>query len=142
MDSESIGLARSSPLFSKVARLVRFGIVGVTATLVHFGVVVLLVETRLLSEPLFANLIAFSCAVWVSYHGHNQWTFQHRRRSSRQFLRFLIVTLAALGLNQAILYLATRPLGWDYRIGMLLVILLVPLFTYLLARSWVFRTKT
>ncbi|WP_200332537.1 GtrA family protein [Thiocystis violacea] len=120
-------------------RLARFGLVGIVATLVHLGVVVSLVESGVLPEPLVANLFAFSCAVFVSYYGHNYWTFRQRRGSVPQFLRFLVITVMALGLNQLILYVVTRPLGLDYRIGLLLVLCLVPLFTYALSHFWVFR---
>jgi putative flippase GtrA len=122
------------------ARVLRFGIVGVAATAVHVGTVVVLVESGLQPNPLLANLIAFSLAVFVSYFGHNLWTFRARERNLPQFLRFLVTTVVALGLNQLILYIVVRLLHWDYRIGLLLVTVLVPLFVYTLARLWVFRS--
>ena len=128
--------------YQRLAQIVRFGIVGAVATAVHLGVVIILVETTVVPEPLVANVIAFCCAVLVSYFGHNYWTFQHRHHNAQKFARFVLITLSALGLNQMILYVATRQLGLDYRVGLLLVILLVPIFTYILARLWVFRARS
>ena len=126
--------------YGRLAQLFRFGIVGAIATAVHISVVVSLVESTVISDPLVANIVAFCCAVLVSYFGHNYWTFQHRQHSTKQFARFVLITLSALGLNQIILYVATRLIGLDYKIGLIFVILLVPIFTYFLARLWVFRT--
>lgn len=125
----------------ELARIIRFGIVGVLATAVHVGTVMLLVENRWLPDPLMANVVAFSCAVLVSFFGHSRWTFGQRRQDLPQFLRFLATTLLALGLNQLIMGVSTRMLGLDYRLAMALIVVLVPLFTYALARSWVFTAS-
>jgi putative flippase GtrA len=62
-------------LTSKLLKqIIRFGIVGTSAALVNFSIVVLLVESGTL-QPLYANMVAFVFAFQVSYFGHRFWTF-------------------------------------------------------------------
>lgn len=117
----------------------RFGVVGVCATLTHVGVVLALVEGGL-AEPFWANVVAFTAAVFVTYFGNHGWTFRLAGGHVRHFPRFLPVALGGLAMNQGIVYLIVRVLAWDYRIALALVVTVVPAITFVLNRQWAFRT--
>ncbi len=59
---------------TELLRVVRFGIVGVAATATHVGTTLLLVETAGLS-PELATTLGMTLAMWVSYFGHQMFTF-------------------------------------------------------------------
>ena len=118
-------------------QILRFAAVGATATAVHVGAVLLLVEAAG-AAPLAANALGFLAAVLVSYLGNRSWTFGARTEHLQGGVRFAAVALLGLGLNQSILYAGVRLLGWDYRLALLAVVLLVPGLSFVLVRAWAF----
>ncbi len=117
--------------------LVRFGIVGVAATLVHVGVAVACVEAAGL-DPFVANLLAFTTAVGISYVGHMYVTFGARGAHAQRLPRFVATALLGLGLNQLIMATWVSALEWDYRGALAIVVTLVPALTYAVSKKWVF----
>lgn len=120
-----------------VAQLLRFGAVGGLATGTHVAVVVVLVEAAG-RGMLGANALAFAGALAVSYGGNRLWTFRSAGALGCEMPRFLLVALVGLALNQAIVYATVERLGWDYRLALLLVVLVVPATSFALNREWVF----
>lgn len=114
---------------------IRFGLVGVTNTAVHAGIVVTLME--LFAPPAFAaNGVAFMFANVMSYILNSRFTF----RTPASFLgyrRFLLVSLVSLALTLAITSLVEF-LGWHYAVGLLMVIFVVPVLNYMVMKLWAF----
>ena len=119
-------------------QVARFAIIGVGATLTHVVIVLMLVENGLL-RPFWANFLAFSTALFVTYFGNHQWVFELRGDHGHHFPKFIVIALLGLALNQGIVYLVVDSLGWDYRISLFLVITAVPAITFALNRFWAFR---
>lgn len=115
----------------------RFGVVGVAATALHVALVLLLVEGPGV-PPLSANALAFCAALALSYFGNHGWTFAASGRHRRHFPRFAAVALAGLALNQGIMAVAVAGLGLDYRIGLAVVVAVVPALSFLANRAWAF----
>jgi len=118
-------------------QVLSFALIGIVATLTHASIVLLLVEGRVLG-PFAANMIAFSTALFVTYVGNHRWTFGLTGAHQRHFPRFVVIALLGLALNQGIVYLVVDVLTWDYRIGLALVVSVVPAITFLLNRGWAF----
>ena len=68
----------------------RFGLVGVLATLVHTGVA--MTALSLLHRPLLSNLFGFLAAFGVSFLGHALWTFKLESGRWRAARRFFVVS--------------------------------------------------
>jgi putative flippase GtrA len=117
--------------------LIRFGITGVLATLTHVALFVLLVEWAYL-RPLYAAVPAFLAAVGVSYAMNYRWTFRADGLHQVMLPRFVLVALAGLGLNLLITWMVVDVGNYWYGYALVLIIMLVPLVTYLLSRFWVF----
>ncbi|KHL76128.1 membrane protein [Pseudomonas putida] len=114
---------------------IRFGLVGVTNTAVHAGIVVALME--LFAPPAFiANGIAFMFANVMSYVLNSRFTFR-TATSLLGYRRFLLVSLVSLGLTLAITSVVEY-LGWHYALGLLMVIFVVPVLNYLVMKLWAF----
>ncbi|MDH3473017.1 MAG: GtrA family protein [Rhodospirillales bacterium] len=122
------------PVSSQAAR---FAVVGGTATLSHLAVAVVLVEGPGLA-PVLANFLAFCAAVLVSYLGNHSWTFGARGEHLLHFPRFAAIAVTGLALNQAIVYTMVEVVGADYRLALVVVVLVVPALSFALNRGWVF----
>ena len=114
-----------------------FALVGVTATLVHVATA-LLAKSVLGASPMMANFAGYSLAVLVSFAGNARLTFDGTLTTG-PFVRFLAVSLAGLGANQAIVWLLANRLGWPFAAALAVVVVVVPVFTFVLSKLWVFR---
>ena len=84
-------------------QLAKFGAVGAVGYLVNLGVYILLRGAGVHYIP--AAIGSFTVAVSNNYAWNRVWTFRHQRgHMAYQGLRFLVVSLATLGANVAILY--------------------------------------
>ena len=114
-----------------------FGVVGVTAMLVHLGTVSLLVPAGL--PPLAANVIGFLVAFQVSHAGHRRLTFGAAQApAARSRLRFFAVAAASFALNELMYAALLRLTSLDYRIALLIVLVAVAALTFFSARNWAF----
>jgi len=120
-----------------LARLFRFGIVGVTAAAVHFSIVVYLVQ-QWEYAPLVANLFAFLISFQVSYCGHRFWTFHDTTVQHREAVpKLLIIQVLNMAANETLFYIFLT-LHLPYQIALLLVLTILPVFTFISSRLWVF----
>lgn len=122
-------------------RAVWFLAVGGAATLVHWGVVVVLVE-GVAARPLLANVAGWLVAFCVSFHGHHKLSFRgHDAPAVAAARRFCVVSAVGFVLNQlayAVL-LTTSDLSYALLLG--LVLAGVSLATYAASRWWVFSQR-
>ena len=123
------------------AELVRFGVVGVGAMLVHLGAVSLwLVPAGM--TPLAANVLGFLLAFGVSYWGHRHLTFRAVHVAHRHALpRFLAVACLGFAGNEALYALLLRFTPLDYRLALLLVLGAVAAMTFALGKLWAFAGR-
>ena len=122
-------------------RLVRFIAVGSLAALLHWGVVVLLVEARGLA-PLFANVAGWLGAFMLSFAGHQCWTFgDHGAPPARAAGRFFLVSAGGFALNEAAYALLLQATAWRYDGLLVIVLLAVAVITYWLSRRWAFAGR-
>ena len=120
-----------------VGQILRFGGVGVMATVVHV-VVALLMHEAVGLAPVPANFAGFTGALLLSYLGHAHYTFGVGSGQGGQFLRFLFVALFGLATSTGTVWVLDTRLGVDFAVAMAVVAVLVPLVTYLALRFWVF----
>lgn len=117
--------------------LLRFGVSGGLATATHVSVFVLLVEWLGL-RPLLAAGPAFVLAMLVSYGMNYHWTFSVSGPHRIMLPRYVVVALLGLGLNLGITYAVVDVADDWYGYALLLVVMIVPLVTFLLSKFWVF----
>lgn len=114
----------------------RFGIVGVTATLVYYISGLGFERTGI--PVLLGNAGAYVLGFMVSYFGHKLWSFQSASQHGRTLPRFFVTWCLGLGLNTLIIWLLIH-YNVPYAIAMWVAIALVPIFTYFMNKFWVFR---
>lgn len=115
----------------------RFGCVGVAATLTHVGVVVALVEGVNL-HPTPANVVAFLVAMSLGYTANSLWSFDAGLNRKSAF-RYLVVSLLGLSLT-ILLSSAAAAAQLPYLVGVGLVVCCVPVLNFILHRYWTYRT--
>ena len=132
----------------ELTRFARFLTVGALGTFLDFG---LLTVFKLIGMPtLSANSLSFSAGVINNFTWNSRWTFADRRnerlRGRAQFIQFLLVSLAGLAINNAILLLLEAPLGaligdaaWGYAPAKIFATGVVVFWNYFANRNWTFR---
>jgi putative flippase GtrA len=126
----------ASEAFGQLVRFVVAGL-GVTflsaiiyAAVVHAGVV-----------PLAANVVSHGCGVAVGYAVHSRWSFNADRHGGERamILRFLFASGFAFLLNSLWVWLAVDLLRLPPLAPLPAMMILTPLCSFILNRSWVFR---
>jgi putative flippase GtrA len=118
-----------------------FAIVGAVATLTHVSAA--LVARQLIGlEPLEANFVGYLTAVGVSYFGNARLTFRRRALHGPQFMRFVVVSLAGLGVTQGLTWLLVQQMGWPFWAALGVCAVAVPALSFALSRVWAFRAPT
>lgn len=126
---------------SSVTEILRFGLVGLAATAMHYLILRLAVE-HLEIPPSLANGMAFLCALSVTYLGQSLWVFQkHSQHSVGQMLRFAISLVFGFFANIGIMAVSVNAFGLSYQNGFLLSLLLVPALSFMINRFWVFNAS-
>ena len=121
-----------------LGQISRFGAVGIAATGVHVAVGLTL-HNALGMAAFWANLIAFCCALGVSFLGQTRLTFPDAAADGGAFLRFASVAVTGLGLNQAIVWVVVSAFGGPYWLALAMIVASVPWITFALLKFWALR---
>lgn len=125
-------------LIDKIPQVFKFMLVGAIAALVHFLVVILLVEFFFFN-PLMANFFAFLIAFCVSFTGQRLFTFANSNKTIRQsLLPYFVISLTSFVCNELLLSMAIYLLDLPYQVALILVLLLVAIGTYFSSKYWAF----
>src|SRR5690554_7424454 len=124
-----------------IALLFRYGVVGALATVVHFGIGFLMHE-KLNISPFNAHALGFIGGLFTAYLGHYHYSFKDTGQHKNRFPKFVISSLIALVLHQGgvILLVDYWQLDYSYR-ALPLLLITVPLATFLMAKFWVFSDR-
>jgi putative flippase GtrA len=119
--------------------LLKFSVVGLSGYVVNLAVYVSVLKGVGL-HYLPAAVCSFVVAVTNNYLWNRLWTFRSSRgHVYHQGMRFLVVSLAALGLNLAILRVLVG-LGTDKILAQAVAIVLVTPFSFSANKLWSFRS--
>ena len=119
--------------------LARFGLVGISATILYGGLATALVALdRIGFTPVQASLAAYTAAALFSYLAHKFVTFQSNGLHRSQAPRFLLLTATGFAVAYAIPALLTVELGLPPIISVLATCLLIPTVNFFVLDRWVF----
>ena len=112
-------------------QILKFVIVGGIATIIDFGVLVLLKEVFGM-KPVIANVISFTVSVIYNYIASVKWVFDVNKNQDKktQFVVFVILSVIGLGINTLIIWLCDDVLGIYYLIGKVLATGIVMVFNF------------
>jgi putative flippase GtrA len=118
-------------------KLLRFGVVGGSATLLY-GIFVLALHAMLPLPPLAEHSAAYALAVPVSYLGQRTFTFRYRGPEFRAMRRFLLTVVLAYVVSTVAVYLCGAILGLPFYYGTVVTMGIVPVISFLTMLLWVF----
>ena len=107
-----------------IAQFMKFGIVGVIAFLIDYGLMVAL--TEFFGVPyLISNTISFTVSVVFNYVASMRYVFERR-----EFIIFVVLSIIGLILNDLFMWLFVSVWFIDYRIAKIIVTVLVAIWNF------------
>jgi putative flippase GtrA len=120
-------------------RLLKFGSVGIVATLVHYSVATGFAELGG-RTMVTANLLGWLVGLVVSWYGHRHFTFSKAEFGHASPLMFTAIAVFAIGISSGVAYVMHLLAAPAY-IGLIFAIGIIPVITFLGHRFVVFRRK-
>lgn len=117
-------------------KLIRFAATGVSNTLLHALIALSLIEMFLV-RPTLANVIAYSFCTFFSYVVNTRWSFSERL-NRLNFKRFVVVSLLGFMVAMA-LAAAVEAFGLPPFLGVLAVVCVVPVVSFVMHHCWTYR---
>ena len=114
-----------------IAQFMKFGVVGVIAFIIDFGVMVFL--TEVFAVPyLISTTIAFTVSVIFNYVASMRYVFVRKDDMSRrrEFIIFVLLSVIGLVLNDVFMWLLVDFLFIDYRISKIITTVLVAIWNF------------
>ena len=95
-----------------IEQILKFGVVGIIATVIDFGVLYVLSQP-LGIDPVISAGISFCVSLVFNYVASMRYVFTHREdmSRSREFVIFLVLSLIGLAINEAIMAAGVAVLG-------------------------------
>jgi len=122
-----------------VRQFVKFGVVGVTSTIIDWGIYLLLTRYAAMFY-LTAKIISFSVSIFNSFFFNRRWTFQSKDpKKLHQFSKFLVVAAIGLGLNTLIMYLVVSRFKLHDIVGLILATAIVMFWNFLANKFYTFK---
>lgn len=122
-----------------VVQFLKFGIVGVSNTLIAFAVYTVLLKVFGVWY-VAASGIGFAVGAVNGFLLNRRWTFRDHVGDALTPVRWAIVQTCGLGLNLGLVYLFVHDLGMDELVGQIPTTVIVTVLTFAVNRSWTFRT--
>ena len=116
------------------AQIMKFGVVGVVAFAIDYGLLIFL--TEVFGIPyLVSATISFTVSVVFNYVASMRYVFAHKEGMSRrrEFVIFVVLSVIGLGINNLLMWLGTSLMGISY--------LITKLFATACVMVWNFVTR-
>ena len=117
-----------------IAQFAKFGVVGVIAFVIDYGLMVLLTELFSVNYLISAT-ISFTVSVILNYVASMRYVFTHKEGLSRrrEFIIFVVLSVIGLLINDALMWVGVDLFGISY--------LLVKIFATAVVMVWNFVTR-
>jgi putative flippase GtrA len=130
-------LTRSNSVLFKV---LRFALVGVLSSGI-FSVVTVLMAGLGGLDPTFSSVIAYLVAVPLNFIGNRTFSFLSRNGVVGDLSRFAAMHVANILLVTVAMETAVNVLHFNYTVGILAGVVLVPAVSFVAMNWWVFRSS-
>jgi putative flippase GtrA len=118
-----------------------FLVVGAVCTALQYLILVLLVQIAAVGATL-ASSIGFAISSVLNYALNYRFTYRATTRHASSAPRFVVVNLAGLALNAAIVYAGVEMAGLHYVVAQVLATGIVLVWNFLVNLKWSFSNPT
>lgn len=113
-----------------IVQLIKFGIVGVIATVVDVGVLAVLKECFSV-DVMIASALGFAVSVTVNYVLSMLFVFESSGRSKvGEFVIFVLLSIGGLGINQGVMWIGTEFFEAYYLWVKAFALFIVPVYNF------------
>ena len=130
-------MKRALGIRAKLGQFARYAAAGAIGTLVHYVVLLVLVELAAAGSVLASTLGALAGAL-VNYTLNYRYTFRSVRPHAESALKYLVVSVAGVLLNAVVIAAATSVLGLHYLVAQVLATAVVLVCAFAINRAWTF----
>lgn len=115
-----------------ISQILKFGIVGVIAFVIDYGVLILLTECFHI-HYLISALISFTVSVIFNYLASMKYVFKGKEDMSRtrEFVIFVVLSVIGLGINELFMWLLVDKLALHYMISKIFVTAIVMVWNFI-----------
>ena len=115
--TQALSTKESDTMRNLIEQILKFGIVGVIATVIDFGVMIFLTEVFGVN-PVASATVSFIVSLIFNYLASMRYVFRHREGMSRrrEFTIFVVLSVIGLGINDALMWVGTAFAALDYRL--------------------------
>lgn len=121
-----------------VVQFLKFGIVGVSNTIIAFAAYTIMLKVFGVWY-VAASGIGFAVGAINGFLLNRRWTFREHVGDALTPVRWGIVQTCGLGLNLGLVYLFVDGLGMDKLVGQIPATAIVTVVTFTVNRAWTFR---
>lgn len=115
-----------------IKQIIKFGIVGGSAFVIDYGLMIFLTEVMNINY-LISNGLSFSASVVFNYIMSVKWVFDVKKKNSKtnEFLIFVLLSLVGLGINQFIMWIAVEKLEVYYLLSKIYATIIVMVYNFI-----------
>ena len=115
-----------------IAQIFKFGVVGGTALLIDYGVMIALTELWGINY-LISSGISFVVSVIYNYILSVRWVFEVDENGDKrkEFVIFIVLSLIGLGLNQLLMWVFVSMIHIFYMVAKIIVTAIVMLYNFI-----------
>lgn len=124
-----------------ILQFLKFGIVGISNTLIAFAVYTILLKVFGVWY-IAASGIGFAVGAVNGFLLNRRWTFRESTSDPLTPVRWGIVQSCGLACNLGLVYLFVHDAGMDKLVGQIPATAIVTVLTFAVNRSWTFRVHT
>ncbi len=120
-----------------IEQILKFGVVGVLAFGIDFGVMVACTEL-LHIDPVISAAISFVVSVVFNYLASMRYVFKHRDDMSpaKEFIIFVVLSVIGLGINELIMWLGVNVLHLHYMLTKIFATGVVMVWNFVSRKKW------
>jgi putative flippase GtrA len=120
-----------------IEQFAKFGVVGVIAFFIDFGVMVFLTEVFGIN-PIVSAAISFVVSVTFNYFASMRYVFTHKEGMSRraEFAIFVVLSVIGLGINELVMWFGVDILVWNYMFVKICATAIVMFWNFFSRKKW------
>jgi len=124
-----------------LVQFIKFGIVGVSNTLLTFAIYTLLLKAFGVWY-LAASAIGFAVGATNGFLLNRRWTFREHIGDALTPVRWAVVQTCGLGVNEGLLYVFVHDAAVDKLLAQAFATIVVTVSTFFANRAWTFRAHS